>query len=311
MIDFQNSIIAGKFKVHRCLGAGGMGAVYLASHLMYEDFRVAIKILYPGFLKTEGTRERFKKEITALYAINHPNIVRAFDYFCDEQVVGYSMEYVEGEDLLTKAQKKALEDNEATLIMQKICLGLEAIHNAGILHRDLKPENILISNSGDVKISDFGVADLPDSETLTQQGEVVGTPRYIAPETFLLGKYDQRSDLYSLGIIACEILAGESPFKSTSKVDLLRERLSFRARNVAGFLEHCNEFLVKIVQKLVEIDPEKRYQSAREVREDLERLLNGEEDKINIVRSKTGLFERIASGSVFRILFLWNTSLKD
>lgn len=277
-----DSVIAGKFKLERYLGSGGMGFVYVARFCLYEDLLLALKILYPGLLKTEGARERFKKEVSALYTISHPNVVRAFEFFEDGELLGYAMELIEGEDLFTKIQREALPPRATVKILLQIASGIQAIHNAGIVHRDLKPENILISHKGEVKITDFGVAHLPDESALTSNGELVGTPKYLAPEYVRTGAGDFRSDIYSLGVIAFECLAGESPFRSTTKSSLIKERLSFKKKDIRRELSHCPIGLIDIVSKLMEIHPDRRYQSADEVVEVLQAYLDSNDDSIPI-----------------------------
>ena len=146
MLELQSgSDFGGRYKVIRCIGSGGMGAVYLATDPRYRDFEVALKVLYPGIIKTPEARERFRTEIIASYKIPHRNIVRAYEYFDEENVQAYAMEFVSGGDLQVHMRDGDIDLDAAVDILRQAAAGLEAIHRQGIMHRDLKPANIFIS----------------------------------------------------------------------------------------------------------------------------------------------------------------------
>lgn len=269
--------LGGRYEVIRSIGAGGMGAVYLACDTRYRDFFVALKVLYPGIIKTKESRERFRNEIVASYRVNHINIVRAFEYFDEDDFQAYAMEYVDGGDLAEKMNGGKLSWVVATNILKQIAAGLEAIHAQGVVHRDLKPENILLTKAGIVKISDFGVARLRGSITLTQAGAMVGTPKYVSPEYVETGECDHRGDIYALGVMAFELLTGESPFRSDTKVSLMLERFNIDLTKLQEIGPDCPPALIKIVTKALSVSLEGRYQSAKQLWEDLDALERGDD----------------------------------
>ena len=272
-----------RYQIIRSIGAGGMGAVYLACDPRYEDFFVALKVLYPGVIKTREARERFRNEIIASYRVNHRNVVRAYEYFDEEDTQAYAMEYVDGGDLLQRMRTGKHTGTEALHYLKQMAMGLDAIHSAGIVHRDFKPENILITKTDVIKIADFGVARLRGANTLTQAGAMVGTPKYLAPEYVETGECDHRGDIYALGVIGYELLAGQSPFRAGSRVSLMVERLKTKATPLDEYAPEAPADLVKVIEKAMRVSILQRYQSARELIDDLELIEKGE--PVNIEES--------------------------
>lgn len=289
MVNWEpGSVFAGRYEIIRSLGAGGMGEVYLACDVRYRDFLVALKVLYPGVIRTREAQQRFRNEILASYRVNHPNIVRAFEYFDEKEIQAYAMEYVDGGDLSICMAAGAMEPEVVLGILKQVAAGLQAVHSQGIVHRDLKPENILLTQSGVVKISDFGVARLIGAQGVTQAGAMVGTPKYVAPEYVETGECDHRGDLYAVGVIAYEMLSGVSPFKSKSGVTLMLERFNIRASQLARLVPGCPGALSKVVSKAMRLEVERRYQSAQELAVDLEKVERGEEVVIDSVLARIG-----------------------
>lgn len=270
------TIVNDKYQIIRCLGVGGMGAVYHARDVGHENFEVALKILFPGRIKGVEMRERFRQELQVAYRVHHENVVRAYDFFEFDGTSGYALEYVDGRDLFSLIESNSLTPFRIAEIFRQICCGLEAIHEQGIVHRDMKLENILISSEGTVKIADFGVAHLSDSIAMTEGGIMVGTPKYVAPEYVSEGKADSRADIYALGVMAFETIARDTPFKSKTKQSLLKERFHVRGRSLASKVRNCPHDFVEIVDKAMAIDVKDRYQSAAEMRTDLEAFLVGQ-----------------------------------
>lgn len=269
------TLFAGRYEVQRCIGTGGMGSVYLVHDLRYRNFEVALKVLHPGIIRTPEHRERFRMEIIASYRANHRNIVRAYEYFDQQTVQAYAMEYVRGEDLQIRMERQRFSVDESVKILLQAARGLGAIHEVGILHRDLKPENILVTDNLFVKIADFGVARLRGQATsITQVGAMVGTPKYFSPEYIETGESDSRGDVYALGVIGYELLAGRSPFRAASRVSLMVERIKAPVPPISLVNPECPPELAAIIQKAMSVSVAHRYQSADDLSEDLELWLN-------------------------------------
>ncbi|MBN8547781.1 MAG: serine/threonine protein kinase [Deltaproteobacteria bacterium] len=273
MIGLQSgSVFAERYEILAPIGAGGMGAVYLACNPRKRDFLVALKVLDASMLNSKEALTRFRNEIVATYGVDHPNIVRAYEYFDQADFQAYAMEYVDGGTLKNFLQSGPLDPTFTTNILLQVSAGLEAVHAKSIVHRDLKPENLLMSKKGVVKISDFGVARLQGAQAVTHVGALVGTAQYVAPEYIETGECDHRGDIYALGVIGYEMLSGTSPFKSQSTVTAMLERFNNRPPALRELLAHCPPELARIVEKAMSIRIAERYQSATEMRADLERL---------------------------------------
>jgi len=270
------SIFGKRYEIIKYLGAGATGSVYLACDREHRSFQVALKVLYPGVLSSPHSLARFRQEIIASYSINHINIVRAYEYFDEATLQAYAMEYVDGGDLLSRMVKERIDQETATNILAQISAGLAAIHEKGIVHRDLKPANILLSSDSTIKISDFGVARLTGSATLTNNGSTVGTPKYLAPEYIQTGECDHRGDLYALGVIGYEMIAGVSPFKADTPISIMVERFKQQQAPLLQLVPNCNPELVRIIEKSMAFDVNSRYQSASELYQDLLRLQLGD-----------------------------------
>jgi serine/threonine-protein kinase len=266
------------YRVVERIGAGGMGEVYKA-HDERLDRDVAVKVLPSGTLADENARKRFRKEALALSKLNHPNIATVHDFDTQEGVDFIVMELVEGASLAEKLKTGPLVEKEISALGAQIADALEEAHERGIVHRDLKPGNIAVTPKGRVKVLDFGLAkmlqpvsDEATTEALTEAHAVAGTLPYMSPEELRGERADHRSDLYSLGVVLYEMATGRRPFEhtiSTALADAIIHRLpeapSTHNRKVSPGLE-------SIIFKALDKDPEHRYQSAREMRVDLERL---------------------------------------
>jgi serine/threonine-protein kinase len=228
-------ILSGRYLIERLLGEGGMGAVYLAEHTHMRK-RLAVKVLHPEMSRMPEVVARFEREAMAAAHIEHPNVAAATDFGkLEDGSFFLVLEYVEGKNLRDARGDSRLELGRAIHITRQIASALARAHGLGIVHRDLKPENVmLVDREGDsnvVKVLDFGIAKVPvgalsgdgktSGQALTQLGMVYGTPEYMAPEQALGQEVDARADLYALGVILFEMLAGVRPFEHESKVTLL------------------------------------------------------------------------------------------
>ncbi len=275
------SVMFKRYKFLKLLGEGGMGKVYKTEHTMLRRIR-AVKLIQPHLIGSEENLERFKREIMLQSRFQHPNVVQIYDAGNDKEYFYMAMECVEGVELSDILERDgALTAKRVISFMRQVLDALEAAHANKIIHRDLKTENIMITKdkSGEeiVKIMDFGIARLmenKDNEVYqTMAGRISGTPQYMSPEQCSGDETDERSDLYSLGIIFYELLAGELPFKAANAMgyiglQILQPPPPFKELNPE--LE-VHEELERVVMKCLEKKKEDRYQSAREILDDLEK----------------------------------------
>jgi serine/threonine protein kinase/Tfp pilus assembly protein PilF len=269
----------GQYQIVRVLGRGGMGVVYLAFDEVLRR-NVALKFLHDG-VATDTTRLfRFKQEARAASALNHPNILTIFDFGDNHEHQFTVTEYVEGVTLRERMMRQNISLKETLDLCSQIASALAAAHAAGIIHRDIKPENIMLRHDGLIKILDFGLAKLADTairdlekstEVNTTPGMVIGTVQYMSPEQLRGQKVDGRTDIWSLGVILYEMLAGRPPFSGETQSDMiamiLQTKPAFDWRTAA-----CPAELEWILKKALAKDHDERYQSVKELLIDLKRL---------------------------------------
>src|ERR1700726_476486 len=247
-----------------------MGAVYKAKDRGLGRF-VALKVIRPELASNSSILARFKQELLLAHQVTHKNVIRIYDLGDADGVKLITMEFVEGEDLRTLIQeKKKFSPEEAVEITQQICRALEATHGVGVIHRDLKPQNIMRDKSGRILLMDFGLARTVEGEGMTQTGALVGTMEYMSPEQALGKNLDERSDLFTLGLIFYELLTGKMPFAAGSALASLIKRTQERAAPVSDLDRSIPGALSAIVSKCLERDPALRYQSIKDVSNDLE-----------------------------------------
>ena len=257
----------GPWQIERKLGAGGMGTVYLGTHV--ETGQVAaVKVLSAALSRDPGVAERFRREAATLRKLRGPHIVTLFDDGEDEQLelLYFSMEYVEGQTLadLLRARRR-LSWHEAIDIALQVCTALKAAHVAGVIYRDLKPSNLLIGVDGVVKLTDFGVAQVFAEQRLTVTGGVIGTAEYMSPEQAEGRRCTKQSDLYSLGAVIYAMLTGRPPFTGKSPLDILRLHQTGRFDRPSLYAPETPRLLENIVCQLMEKEPEKRFEDAHVV----------------------------------------------
>ena len=260
----------GKWLIERELGRGGMGSVYLGREETSGQ-QAAIKVLTPELSQEPGFLERFRREIVAVSALDHPNIVKFFEAGESGRRHYYAMEYVQGEDfevILTRFGRLAWK--EVLDIAMQICPALKHAHDRGIIHRDLKPHNLMRSDSGQVKLTDFGIAKVFASRQLTRAGGIVGTADYLSPEQALGKPVTKRSDLYSLGVVLYRMLTGWVPFQGNSTAELLHKHVYARFDRPCKRVPDVPAEFDELVCKLLEKDPDKRPPDALVLQRELE-----------------------------------------
>jgi eukaryotic-like serine/threonine-protein kinase len=263
-------LLAQRYEVLSQLGEGGMGAVYKARDVELGR-TVALKVIRPDLARNRAILDRFKQELILATQVTHRNVVRIYDLGEAEGIKFITMEYVEGEDLASVLHKRTkLPPHEAVGIVEQVCRALEAAHNVGVIHRDLKPQNIMEDKNGRILVMDFGLAKTLEGERMTQTGAMVGTMEYMSPEQALAGNLDQRSDIFSLGLIFYELLTGATPFRADSALASLIKRTQERVVPVSELDSSIPAELSQIVGRCLERDLALRYQSASELLADLE-----------------------------------------
>ncbi|HEY1548403.1 MAG TPA: serine/threonine-protein kinase [Kofleriaceae bacterium] len=213
-------VLAGRYRVQRLLGKGGMGAVYLADDEVLHEL-VALKVISSAFSSDEAALvARFRREASAARKVSSPSVIRIHDLGEARPGLLYlSMEYFAGRTLTELiAQRGVVPMKDVQDILQQVCSGLEAAHQAGVIHRDLKPGNVLVGERGAVKLIDFGLATTLVGENLTATGAILGTPHYMAPEQVRGKPVDARSDVYSLGALAYHLVTGRPPFTGENAI---------------------------------------------------------------------------------------------
>ena len=269
------TVINDRYEIRRRVGRGGMADVFLArDRLLNRD--IAVKVLFPEFAVDPKFVERFRREAQSAASLTHPNIVNVYDWGKFEGTYFIAMEYVEGRTLADVLKGgRRLNARQATEIASEVAAALGFAHDAGIAHRDIKPANILIGSNGVVKVADFGIARLmnaPAEANLTQAGSVMGTATYFSPEQAQGAQPDPRSDLYSLGIVMYEMVAGRVPFTGENAVAIAYKQVHDEAPALATMVEGIPVEFSEIVARLMRKDPSTRYATARSLRDDLRRF---------------------------------------
>ena len=258
------NVLNDKYQIDEILGEGGMGLVYKAHHLKHPDFLVAIKLLTLESVKQLEMRDRFSNEVIAGYRVSHKNVVQMYEYFDQGVIQGFAMELLEGGSLQDRLDQGPISWIEAVDLIRQISLGLEALHVQGTVHRDLKPDNILFNREGVPKITDFGVALVRGGIPLESEGMLAGTPKYLSAEYIETKNSDHRADIYALGVMAYEIIAGRSPFTATEGEALLREHFEVRGDDLASVIPEIPEELAQIVARCMQ-PLEQRFQRAQHI----------------------------------------------
>jgi len=258
-------VLGGRYEIQQLLGEGGMGAVYKALDREL-DRPVALKLIRPELASNTSMLARFKQELLLSRQVTHKNVIRIFDLGDSDGVKFITMEFVEGHDLRALIQeKKKFSPEQAVEVMQQVCQALEAAHSVGVIHRDLKPQNIMREYTGRILVMDFGLARLMGDNGMTQTGALVGTMEYMSPEQALGKELDQRSDIFTAGLILYELLTGNTPFHADSALASLIKRTQERAIPVSDYDSSIPGALSEVVSKCLERDPNQRYQTATEV----------------------------------------------
>ena len=264
----------GPFIIGRQIGAGGMGIVYLATHIE-SGKQVALKVLPPALSDDEKLLQRFEREIGILKRLKHPNIVKYFGGGTHQGQRWYAMEYIDGgslHDILKK--RKRLTWDQAIQVGRQLTAALEHAHNAGIIHRDLKPGNLFVTKNGRIKLGDFGIARDTEATALTAAGKTVGTYAYMAPEQIHgNAPISRKTDLYATGCLLYELLVGETPFVTANPAEMLMMHLNDYPYNLHEKDVECPLALDQLVERLLQKEQDERPFDALAVNTELEYIL--------------------------------------
>ncbi len=269
------STFAGRYQIIEELGKGGMGRVYKANDTDIKE-KLAIKLIKTEISTDKRTIERFQNELKFARKIRHKNVCQMYDLNKEEGTYYITMEYVEGENLKNMIRMSGqLGIGTAIFVAKQVCEGLEEAHRLGVIHRDLKPSNIMIDREGCVRIMDFGIARSLKEKGITGAGVMIGTPEYMSPEQVEGKEVDERSDIYSLGVILYEMVTGRAPFEGDTPFTIGMKHKGEIPRPPKELNTQVQEDLNRVILRCLEKDKETRYQSAAEMLSELENIEKG------------------------------------
>ena len=269
---YVGQVLDNRYRIERIIGMGGMAVVFRAEDLLMRRI-VAVKILKDDIARDEVSVKRFINESKAVSMLSHPNIVTIYDVSVRSDAKYIVMEYIEGITLKNYMTKKGkLEFREIIMYTEQVLRALEHAHQKGIVHRDIKPQNIMLLKNGIIKVMDFGIAKLPNAETVTVKDSAVGTVYYISPEQASGKPIDARSDIYSLGVMMYEMATGKLPFTADSPVSVALKQINDTAKPVKEEMPSLPLGLSQIIARAMDKDPDMRYQSAQQMLRQVVRL---------------------------------------
>ncbi|HEQ8869745.1 TPA: Stk1 family PASTA domain-containing Ser/Thr kinase, partial [Streptococcus pyogenes] len=284
-------LFAGRYRILKSIGRGGMADVYLANDLILDNEDVAIKVLRTNYQTDQVAVARFQREARAMAELNHPNIVAIRDIGEEDGQQFLVMEYVDGADLKRYIQNHApLSNNEVVRIMEEVLSAMTLAHQKGIVHRDLKPQNILLTKEGVVKVTDFGIAVAFAETSLTQTNSMLGSVHYLSPEQARGSKATIQSDIYAMGIMLFEMLTGHIPYDGDSAVTIALQHFQKPLPSIIEENHNVPQALENVVIRATAKKLSDRYGSTFEMSRDLMTALS-----YNRSRERKIIFENVES----------------
>jgi serine/threonine protein kinase len=296
------------YRIQRRISSGGMGEVYLAEDVEL-DRKVAVKFLRPSLCQDKECRLRFKREAQAAARLRHPNIITVFEVGEYSDRPYFVMEHVEGMSLKERIADETCSIDTAVELVLQVLEGTQAAHADGVTHRDIKPSNILIDLHGRAQIADFGLASVKGTDHLTRTGSTLGTVGYMSPEQVQGRATDQRTDLFSIGIVFYELLAGHNPFDRDSEAAILKAITDEEPEPIARYKANVSQELQHVLSKLLQKETKLRYQTAADVIADLLRYQSRKSGRLAAEpgrpSSRWWLFGFVLTAAVFCIAAAW------
>jgi serine/threonine protein kinase len=303
----KGSTIAGRYAIIEELGRGGMGVVYKAEDTKLKR-TVALKFLPSELTHIPEVHERFTREAQAAAALDHPNICTVYEFDQAEDANFISMAYIKGQSLRKKVESGPMDLEKALRIATQVAEGLQEAHKKGIVHRDIKSGNIMVTDRGQAKVMDFGLARTADRTLLTKEGSTIGTVAYMSPEQTKGEEVDHRTDIWSFGVVLYEMLTGQLPFKGEHEQAVVYSILKEKPKPITEIKPDTPMSIEQVVNKALEKDPDKRYQKIDELIDDLKSISAGivpEEIKTRLRKAKISRNKRtIMTGSAILVILI-------
>lgn len=271
------TLLFGRYKLIRCLSVGQFAGVYLSLDTFSNNKKIVLKVVSREQSSDYDHLASFRKEVELSHCIKHDNILGSIQVYSDDEFLAYTMEYMEGGTLADLLQDKVrLDFQEIVDILLQICSGVNAIHEQAIIHRDLKPENLLIDLAGHLKIADFGIAANLSSSANSVTDDIIGSVNYLSPEYIERGVCDHRSDIYSIGVIAYQLVTGRLPFEGETLIETLTARVIHDPIAPKKLLSQIPESLNHFILRALQRNPPHRFQrvtamikALEEIKEDI------------------------------------------